>query len=102
MCWLEASRSSSLERSGRLAGYGAGVAAAALCAIHPAFIAADSAVMSETLFGALVASSLLIAVTMLDRGSTAGMAGLGLLIGAAALTRSEGLLPIPLLALPTP
>jgi dolichyl-phosphate-mannose-protein mannosyltransferase len=82
----------------RVAGYRAGIAAAVLCAVYPAFIAADGALMSETLFGALVAFCLLLALVQLERPTVAGMALLGLLVGLAALTRSEGLLLCPLLA----
>jgi 4-amino-4-deoxy-L-arabinose transferase-like glycosyltransferase len=84
----------------RLAGSRAGLAAAALCAVYPAFIAADGALMSETLFGTLVAFSLLLALILLERPGPSGMAVLGLLVGLAALTRSEGLLLLPLLAAP--
>jgi 4-amino-4-deoxy-L-arabinose transferase-like glycosyltransferase len=83
-----------------VAGRRAAVAAALLCAVYPSFIAADGALMSETLFGTLVAFSLLQALILLERPSRAGMAVLGLLVGLAALTRSEGLLLVPLLALP--
>jgi hypothetical protein len=81
-----------------LAGRRAGWAAAALCAVYPAFIAADGAIMSESLFGMLVAFALAVALRLLTRPSIAGTALLGLLIGLAALTRSEGLLLLPLLA----
>jgi Gpi18-like mannosyltransferase len=84
----------------RLAGPRAGIAAAALCAVYPAYIAADGAIMSESLFGALVACCLLLALALLERPSTLGTAGLGVLVALAALTRSEGLLLIPLLAAP--
>jgi hypothetical protein len=78
----------------------AGVVAALLCAVYPAFIAADGALMSESLFGALVAFSLLQALVLLRRPTLRGAAILGLLVGLAALTRSEGLLLVPLLAIP--
>jgi 4-amino-4-deoxy-L-arabinose transferase-like glycosyltransferase len=82
----------------RVAGARAGLAAAALCAVYPAFIAADGAIMSETLFGTLVALSLLQTLRQTRRPTLAGMAILGVLVGLAALTRSEGLLLPPLLA----
>jgi 4-amino-4-deoxy-L-arabinose transferase-like glycosyltransferase len=84
----------------RLAGARAGIAAAALCAVYPTFIAADGAIMSESLFGALVALCLLQALRVLERPSIGRMAVLGALAGGAALTRSEGLLLVPLLGLP--
>ena len=79
----------------RLGGRRAGLAAALLCALYPAFVAADAALMSETLFGLLVACGLLQALRELASPSPAGMALLGALIGAASLTRSEGLLLVP-------
>jgi 4-amino-4-deoxy-L-arabinose transferase-like glycosyltransferase len=84
----------------RLAGARAGVIAAALCAVYPTFIAADGAIMSESLFGALVALCVLQALRVHERPTVGRMAVLGLLAGGAALTRSEGLLLAPLLGLP--
>jgi 4-amino-4-deoxy-L-arabinose transferase-like glycosyltransferase len=84
----------------RVAGARAGLAAAALCAVYPSFIAADGAIMSESLFGCIVAFALLQTLVLLSRPSLWGAALLGLLVGLAALTRSEGLLLVPLLALP--
>jgi 4-amino-4-deoxy-L-arabinose transferase-like glycosyltransferase len=84
----------------RLAGARAGMIAAALCAVYPTFIAADGAIMSESLFGALVALCVLQALRIQERPTIGRMAVLGLLAGAAALTRSEGLLLAPFLGLP--
>jgi 4-amino-4-deoxy-L-arabinose transferase-like glycosyltransferase len=84
----------------RLGGARAGIVAAGLCAVYPAFIAADGALMSESLFGALVAGAVLQVLRLLDRPSLLGSGLLGLTIGAAALTRSEGLLLVALLAVP--
>ncbi len=84
----------------RIGGHRAGIAAASLCAVYPAFIAADGALMSESLFGALVAGALLLTLRLVDRPTPATAAVLGLALGAAALTRSEGLLLVPVLALP--
>lgn len=81
----------------QVAGHRAGIAAAALCAVYPAFVAADGALMSETLFGALVAFCLLLTLRQVERPTFRGVALLGLLAGLAALTRSEGLLLAPLL-----
>jgi 4-amino-4-deoxy-L-arabinose transferase-like glycosyltransferase len=84
----------------RLGGRRAGLAAAVVGALYPAFVAADGALMSETLFGLLVACALVQALRPLESPSVLGMALLGGLIGAAALTRSEGiLLLVPALAL---
>jgi 4-amino-4-deoxy-L-arabinose transferase-like glycosyltransferase len=84
----------------RAAGPRAGLAAALLCAVYPAFIAADAAIMSESLFGALVVFALFQTLRLLDQPSTGGMAILGVLVGCAALTRSEGLLLLVLLPIP--
>jgi 4-amino-4-deoxy-L-arabinose transferase-like glycosyltransferase len=83
----------------RLAGRRAGLAAAVLCAIYPAFIAADGALMSESLFGLLVACALLQSLRLLENRTIWGMVLLGVLIGAAGLTRGEGLLLLPALGL---
>jgi 4-amino-4-deoxy-L-arabinose transferase-like glycosyltransferase len=83
----------------RLAGRRAGLVAAGLCAVYPAFIAADGALMSETLFGFIVACALLQTLRLLNRRTIAGTVVLGLLIGAAGLTRGEGLLLLPILGL---
>ena len=82
----------------RVAGPRTGLAAAALAAAHPGLIAADGAVMSETLFGLLVAASLLAAYALADRPTGRRAAVLGAVVGLAALTRGEGLLLLPLLA----
>jgi 4-amino-4-deoxy-L-arabinose transferase-like glycosyltransferase len=84
----------------RIAGWRAGLVAAVICAAYPSFIAADGTLMSETLFGALVAGALLQALRWRDTRSLGGGFLLGLLIGLATLTRSEGLLLLPLLVLP--
>ena len=84
----------------RVAGDRAGLAAAVLCAAYPSFIAADGAIMSETLFGFLVALGVLMALRLRTRPSPAAAAGLGVAVGLAALTRSEGLLLLPLLGAP--
>ena len=84
----------------RVAGDRAGLATAVLCAAYPSFIAADGAIMSETLFGFLVALGVLMALRLRTRPSPAVAAGLGVAVGLAALTRSEGLLLLPLLGAP--
>src|ERR687894_349426 len=84
----------------RLAGDRAGLAAAAIAAVYPILIAADGAPMSEALYGLLVATGLLLALRLHERGDLLSAAGLGAAIGIAALTRSEALGLIPLLAWP--
>ena len=73
----------------RLAGDRAGLFAAALAAAYPVLIAADGAVMSETLLGLLVA---LVVYVAYGEPSVRRGISLGALIGLAALTRGEALL----------
>jgi 4-amino-4-deoxy-L-arabinose transferase-like glycosyltransferase len=84
----------------RVGGERAGLAVAAIAAAHPLLIAADGSLMSETLFGLWVALGLLAALRLLERPAPARAAWLGAAVGLAALTRGEGLLLVPLLALP--
>jgi 4-amino-4-deoxy-L-arabinose transferase-like glycosyltransferase len=84
----------------RLAGPLAGVLAAGLAAIYPTLIAADGALMTEALFGLLIASALLAAYRLVDVPNFGRAAVLGVLLGLAALTRGEGLLFLPLLLVP--
>jgi hypothetical protein len=77
-----------------------GLLAAALGAVYPLLIVADGALLSETLYGPIVAFALF-AAWRLGEHPTVGRAALvGVGIGLAALTRSEALLLLPLLALP--
>ena len=80
-----------------VAGARAGLIAAGLAALSPVLVSADSAVMSETLLGLLVALCALAAYRLRERPSAARAALLGALIGLAALTRGEALLLVPLL-----
>jgi hypothetical protein len=73
-----------------VAGERAGLIAAAVAAVSPVLVSADSAVMSETLLGLLVA---LVAVAAYRRSPIL----LGVLIALAALTRGEALVLLPLL-----
>jgi hypothetical protein len=84
----------------RVGGDRVGLVAAGIAAAYPTLIAADGSLMSETLYGAFVAAALLLAYRLLDRPSTWTAAALGAAIGLSALTRGEGLLFLPLLALP--
>ncbi len=77
-----------------------GLLAAGLCAAYPLMVAVDGALMSETLYGPLIAIALLAAWRLLDRPGPWIALGTGAAIALAALTRSEALLLIPLLAWP--
>src|SRR5207244_8269490 len=85
----------------RLGGPRAGLIAAGIAAVYPVLVAADGAMMSETLYGLLIAAALLTALRLLDRQPGPPLAAaLGALIGLATLTRAEALLLLPLLAWP--
>jgi 4-amino-4-deoxy-L-arabinose transferase-like glycosyltransferase len=83
-----------------LAGARAGLIAAGLAAVYPTLIAADGALMTESLYGLLVAVALLAAVRLLAARGPVPAVLLGSAAGLAALTRGEGLLLIVLLLLP--
>jgi hypothetical protein len=83
-----------------LAGARAGLLAAALAAVYPTLIAADGALMSESLYGLLAALCLLAAYRLLEAPSAGRAAVLGALAGLAALTRGEALLLLPLVLVP--
>jgi 4-amino-4-deoxy-L-arabinose transferase-like glycosyltransferase len=84
----------------RLAGDRAGLLAAGIGAVYPTLIAADGALMSETLYGTLVALSLLAAYRLLDAPSAGRAVVLGAACALAALTRGEALLLLPLVLIP--
>lgn len=84
----------------RLGGERVGLIAAALAAVYPVLIAADGSLLSETLYGLLIALTLIAAHAFAERPVLGRAAALGALTALAALTRSEALLLIPLLALP--
>ena len=84
----------------RLAGYRAGLLAAGIAAVYPILITADGALMSESLYGALVAGSLLAAYRLVDEPGSGRAVVLGVLVGLSALARGEGLLLLPLLLIP--
>ncbi|MEA2436757.1 MAG: hypothetical protein QOF65_1313 [Thermoleophilaceae bacterium] len=84
----------------RVAGPRAGLVAAAIAACYPLLIAADGALMSETLYSLLIGLALIAAYRVRDDPGWRRAAVLGVVIGLAALTRAEALLLLPLLALP--
>ncbi len=84
----------------RVAGSRAGLIAAGLAAVYPTLIAADGALMTESLYGMLAGGCLLAALYVLDAPSWRRGLLLGGLAGVAALTRGEGLLLFPLLLVP--
>ena len=84
----------------RIGGNRVGLAAAAIGACYPLLVLADGSLMAESLYGLLIAASLLAAYRLADHPSWRPAAALGALLGLAALTRSEALLLVPLLGLP--
>jgi 4-amino-4-deoxy-L-arabinose transferase-like glycosyltransferase len=84
----------------RLAGPRAGLIAAGIAAVYPTLIAADGALMTESMYGVLAGLSVLTALHALDAPSWRSGALLGAVAGIAALTRGEGLFLFPLLLLP--
>lgn len=68
-----------------------GLIAAAIVAVSPWMIAADGSLMAESLFVALVTAAVLVAVYARENPSLGRFALLGLLLGLATLTRTDGL-----------
>jgi 4-amino-4-deoxy-L-arabinose transferase-like glycosyltransferase len=84
----------------RLAGARAGLLAAGVAAIYPTLIAADGALMTESLYGMLAGFSLVAAYRLVEAPGLGRALVLGALLGLAALSRGEGLLLLPLLLIP--
>jgi 4-amino-4-deoxy-L-arabinose transferase-like glycosyltransferase len=84
----------------RIAGETLGLVAAAIAAVSPLLIAADGALLSETLYTPLIALVVLTTLRLAERPTAGRAAVAGIAIGLAGLTRSEALLLLPLLALP--
>jgi 4-amino-4-deoxy-L-arabinose transferase-like glycosyltransferase len=85
--------------AGRLFGARAEIAAGVLGALSPLALAVDASLESEALFTALVAGSACLALAARRSGRLAPLAAAGALAGLAALTRTDGLLVAPAIAL---
>jgi 4-amino-4-deoxy-L-arabinose transferase-like glycosyltransferase len=72
------------------------LAAGVVAAVHPILLGSDGALMPETLY-TLLGTAVLLALTR-DGWRWAGLAGL--LLGGAILTRGDGLLLLPIVAVP--
>jgi 4-amino-4-deoxy-L-arabinose transferase-like glycosyltransferase len=83
-----------------LAGERAGLLAAGLAAVYPVLVAADGALMSETLLGLLVALSLLAALRLADAPTAGRAVAFGAVVALAALTRGEAGLLLPFALVP--
>jgi 4-amino-4-deoxy-L-arabinose transferase-like glycosyltransferase len=84
----------------RLAGERAGLLSAAVAAAYPTLIAADGALMTESLYGFLGAAALFAALRLRDVLSWRRAALVGGLAGLAALARSDALVLLVLLLVP--
>ncbi|HEU4656970.1 MAG TPA: glycosyltransferase family 39 protein [Capillimicrobium sp.] len=84
----------------RIGGDRLGLVAAGLAAVYPMLWTAEGSLMSEGLYGFILVCALLAALRLRERPTPRLAAGLGALIGLAALTRGEALALIVLLAIP--
>ena len=84
----------------RIAGRAVGLVAAALTAGYPFLIAADASLMADGLYVMLVVASMVAAFWAMDRPVPVRWILLGVLLGAAALARSEGVLFALVLVIP--
>jgi len=84
----------------RIAGRRAALLAAVIGAAYPVFVAMDASLRSESLYVLLIALALLAAHYAWERPTPVRLVLLGAAIALAALTRSEGLALLALLAVP--
>ena len=83
-----------------LGGPAVGLTAAGLAAVYPFLWIVDGSLMSETLYGVFIAATLWAALRFARRPSLGLAAGLGVLVGLAALTRGDALVLVPVLLIP--
>lgn len=83
-----------------LGGDRVGVLAAAIAAAYPMLVLPDVTLQAEGLYALFVAASLLVALRARRSSRLAPWAACGALAGLAALTRSEGVLLVPLVLAP--
>jgi 4-amino-4-deoxy-L-arabinose transferase-like glycosyltransferase len=84
----------------RVGGVAVGLVAAGIAAVYPLMLAVDGALLAETLYGPIVAFTLVAAWDLGERPTWWRAALVGAGIALATLTRSEALLLLPVLALP--
>lgn len=75
----------------KVGGPAVGLVAALLAAVYPVFIASDGGLTAETLYGLLIVGFLLAFLVALERRGLWWWVLVGLIVGFAALTRSEAL-----------
>jgi 4-amino-4-deoxy-L-arabinose transferase-like glycosyltransferase len=76
----------------RVGGERVGLIAALIAALYPLLVVLDGSLRSESLYAPLIAFLLLATYRLVDKPSVWRAVAMGLLVGAAALTRSEALL----------
>ena len=84
----------------RVRGPAVGLVAAGLAAAYPMLFQADAALAAESLYAALVSGALLATYRAIDVPSGVNWAIAGVLVGLGALTRTEGILLLPLVLVP--
>jgi len=84
----------------RVGGSTVGLIAAGLAAIYPMLFGAEGALMAESLYALLVSGFLLVVYLALERPTIVRWVVAGVLIGLAALTRTEAILLVPLVVVP--
>jgi 4-amino-4-deoxy-L-arabinose transferase-like glycosyltransferase len=84
----------------RVAGERVGLVGAAVAALYPILIVTDGTLLSESLYGLLIALTLIAAYRLLDKPSLWRAAALGGLCALCALTRAEASLLLLLLVIP--
>ena len=101
VCFFGASTVAFAGLAGREAGgERVGLIAAGVAAFYPFLWVADGALLAESLYAAFMAAALWLALRFVRTRSLADAGWLGLAVGAAALSRGEALLLVPLLFLP--
>jgi 4-amino-4-deoxy-L-arabinose transferase-like glycosyltransferase len=83
-----------------VAGRRAGLIAAWIAALYPFLWVADGTLLAESLYAALIAASLWLALRFVRAPSAGRAAALGAVLGLASLARGEALFLVPLLLIP--
>ncbi|MDQ1521923.1 MAG: hypothetical protein QOI55_2996 [Actinomycetota bacterium] len=84
----------------RVAGDTVGLVAAGIAAIHPMLFQSDGILMTESLTTMLAVACVLLALRARQRPNLVAFLVLGVVLGIATLSRAEGLVLAPLLAVP--
>jgi 4-amino-4-deoxy-L-arabinose transferase-like glycosyltransferase len=101
VCFIGASTVGFVGLAGREAGgERVGLIAAALAAVYPFLWVADGTLLAESLYAALMAASLWLALRFVRTRALRDAGWLGLAVGLAALARGEAVLLVPLLLVP--